>query len=375
MSWPENRDYYIWGTGNTALRVCSFFGDKLCVAGFLDNNKEKWGTEFLGCPVLNTEEFLHRWSGEKIIVASLAYQEILPELERRGLKEDVDFCDSRFFAGVCGWLWKQSVYMRRTDLSITSYCNLRCRHCNMLMPYYEERQHYDLEQLSSTVEAYFRWVDYVENFNILGGEPFLHPEVLAITQRIVNHYRSRIGELDFFTNGTVVPSEQMLELMREGRITAYIGDYRQGIGTLQPKVDAFVKAMEVNGISYRMPPSDVWVDFNHTETDRSGWDAKQLAEVCIGCRQPFRGLSDQKFYFCHLNASAVLSGHYSEDTGDYFDLSTPSEGNMRELVAFDLACIPKGYVSYCRHCGGCAPMNQHKIPVAEQLPARYEGGP
>ncbi|MCI8755712.1 MAG: radical SAM protein [Oscillospiraceae bacterium] len=373
--WPMEASYYIWGTSNTAHKLYNLFPNELNIVGFIDNNAAKWGTQFLGHPVFSPEEFFSSQNRKKLIVASQAYNDIRCELERKGLLENTDFCDSRFFIGIYQWLQNGRVYLRRVDLSITSYCNLRCRHCNMLMPYYKKHRHYDLSNILLDVDVYFRWVDYVEFFNILGGEPFLHPDILEITREIAKRYREKIGDLVFFSNGTIMPEEQMLDLMKEYRIKVYIGDYREHIAAIRPKVDEFIHKLKSYGIPYEMPISDTWTDFNHAPTDRSNWTAEQLAKICNRCGEPFRGIHNQKFYFCHLNTSAALSGQYEEEEGDYLDLSSLPEGRGDTLVAFDLACIPKGYVSYCRYCGGCAPMNQQEVPPAEQLPAGYQGRP
>lgn len=370
-NWPKDGSYYIWGTKKMAVRLCSLFKNDINIIGFIDSDAKKWGTTFLGHPVSRPDDILTRQDREKIIVAAAAYVEIRQALERRGFEENIDFCDSRVFASIYKWQYEKKVFLSRTDLSITSYCNLRCRHCNMLMPYYKQHQHYETSKILSDVEAYFRWVDHVEHFNLLGGEPFLHPDICRITEEIVKHYRERIYELEFFSNGTIIPNEQMLSLMSKHHIKVYIGDYRSGLPALQPKVDAFIQTLESHGVPYETSVADTWVDFNHTPTDRTTWDEKSMSKVCRECGQFFRGLHDQRFYFCHLNSSAALSGCYEEEPGDYFDLAGPAdECGREELIAFNIGLLPKGYVSYCRYCGGCAPANQQIIPTAEQLPAR-----
>lgn len=365
VDWPLQNHYYIWGAGNTARKFCAHMSG-LQIEGFLDSDPQKWGGMVSQTPILNPESVLGSKS-VKIIVASVAYSEIRAVLESKGLEENIDFCDSRVFLGVYLWVQKRQVYITRTDVSITSHCNLRCKDCNMRIPYYGNPGHYEPDRILNDIDLYFQWVDFVEVFHLLGGEPFLHPHVLEITQTVAERYRSQMGDLVFFTNGTIIPQKSMLELMREYRIKAYIGDYRLALQSIQPRVNAFIETLEAYGVLYETSENSAWSDFNHTETDRSNWNSKQLSEVCRRCCPPFRGLHDQKFYFCHLSASAALSGHFSEEIGDYFDLSNPAGDRGGELVAFDLGCIPKKYVSYCRYCGGCAPANIQEVPVAEQL--------
>ena len=373
--WPVDGSYYIWGASTTARKLYGLFGDKLNIVGYVDSDSRKWGTQFQGRSVLSPEEFLAKRGDVRCIIASVAYGEIAYELERKRLREGTCFCNGWCFIGIHRYLEVREVHLRRVDLSITSYCNLRCRHCNMLIPYHQHRRHYSMEDILTDVDAYFHWVDGVHQFNILGGEPFLHPEVRRIAEEIAGRYRDRIGSLSFFSNGTVLPDENVLELMEQYRIRVDIGDYRTGVPAIRSKVERFIRALETHGIDYSLPAAETWLDFNHTPEDRTEWEAEKLVTVCKRCRQPFRGIHDQKLYFCHLNTSAVLAGLYPEEPGDSFDLSGPAEGRKGALLAYDLACFPKGYVSYCRHCGGCGPANQQTVPVAEQLPAGYQGRP
>lgn len=364
-NWTLQQQYYIWGASNTARKLCGHM-DCLKIEGFLDSDPQKWGTQFLGRPVFAPEDALKK-APIKIIVASQAYSEIRLALESKGLRENIDFCDSRAFLSANLWREKKLVYISRTDVSITSYCNLRCKDCNMLMPYYKRHAHYDTEQILADADAYFRWVDFVEIFHLLGGEPFLHPQVLEITRTIAERYRAKMGELVFFTNGTILPERPLLELMHEYNIKAYIGDYRLALPAIRPKVDALIETLKTYGVAYETAAGTEWSDFNHTPTDRGHWSDERLAAVCRNCNPPFRGLHDKKFYYCHLSTSAALAGRVPESPWDCFDLSGPEEGRKEELVAFDLGYIPKGYVSYCRYCGGCGPANTCSVPIAEQL--------
>lgn len=371
-SWPKNGTYYVWGTSNSAKKLCTLFPEKFKIAGFVDSNPRKWDTQFRGRPVLSPQQFYVQRGHIQCIVASMAYAEIACALEGQGLSEQTDFCSSWFFSGLHRFLDLRQVFLCRVDISITSHCTLRCRHCNMLIPYYRRHWHCPKEEVLSNVDQYFHWVDYVDQFNILGGEPFLHPEVNTIAEEIAKKYRSRIGNLAFFSNGTILPDEKLLNLMTQYQIQVDLGDYRQGIPSIQPKVDVFVRELERRGIRYSLPVSDMWLDFNHTPEDRTGWGAEELTAVRQQCREPFRGLCGQKLYFCHLNASADLAGLYPEEPGDFFDLrQTADEAGKAALLAFDCLCFPKGYVSYCRHCGGCGPANRQAIPVAEQLPGGW----
>ena len=63
------------------------------------------------------------------------------------------------------------------------------------------------------------------------------------------------------------------------------------------------------------------------------------------CVAPYRGLSNKKLYFCHLNTSAVLSEALEDNPNDYINLEniTPEE-----LIKFDIGFIKKDILHFVR---------------------------
>lgn len=365
--WPLDAHYLVWGTSNTANYFFSCMKYGVIVDGFVDNDREKWGMQFHGKKVLSWEEYKTKFSGRKIIVASLVYVEIRAQLRSYGLKEFVDFCDSKYFLSAHTVTKENKLFLARTDLSITEYCNLRCKNCNMLMPYFKHPKHRDLEVLKADLNAYFQWVDQVQLFNLLGGEPFLYPYVFELTQYLCENYRNRIHQVVFFSNGTVIPSQKLLNLMRQYDIEVQVSDYRKGLPHLSEKIDRFETVLRENGIRYRHGVDEQWISFGFPDYQRpEDWsgDPVQFFDECYA---PFRGLYQKKLYYCHLEASAQAAGLFTPNHHDYFDLSDFDASRKMQLAKFDLGYTETGDISYCKHCKGCFSVNQEIIPVAEQV--------
>ncbi len=365
--WNFSEEYLIYGTSNAANSLLKKLGDKLKIVGFLDSDNTKWGNQFAGYPVLSRSEWRERFGGHKIIVASGAYTEIREFLEKEGLREQLDFCDSRFLTGSYFAVQQNKVYLYRTDISITQYCNLQCEKCNMLSPYFKHPKHKELDQLKAEVDNYFQWVDNVQLFNILGGEPFVHPQVEEFTRYVCEQYGGKTERIVFFTNGLVKLQETMLALIKEYDIEIQVSDYRKGIPEVSERVDQFIQKLEQQGISYRRNIDNEWIDFGFPSYRNENMDEEQMSVFFDRCYSPFRGLSDGKLYYCHLNTSAVNAGLFEDNTNDYFDLKDFDSSRKQELVLFDLGYTELGYVTYCRRCKGCFAVNSDFIEVAKQL--------
>lgn len=365
--WSENEQYFIWGTSNSALYLMDNIGFNLNIIGFIDSNIEFHGKCFKDKIVYSFADFIEKFNNNKIIVASGAYAEIRPILRNAGLVEFKDFCDSRYFLSSYSIKKKNQLILARTDLSITEYCNLRCKHCNMLMPYFKNPKHRDLNKLKNDVDTYFKWVDKVQLFNILGGEPFIYPNVYEITKYICEKYRSRIHQLIFFSNGTIVPSDKMIDLMHEYKIEVQISDYRNGLPNLTDKIDLFKHKLKSSNISYRAGADESWISFGFPDFKHNDMNENDLIKFFDECYAPFRGLYNQKLYYCHLQASAEMANIFESQDNDYFDLSVYDEDKKIDLAEFDLGYTNSGSISYCKRCKGCFSVNNSFVPVAEQL--------
>jgi hypothetical protein len=366
-TWGFDDEYVIYGTSTTAHSLLKKLGSRLRVTAFLDSNQEMLGQLVEGCPVISLEEWKAKYRNQRIIVASGAYTEIRDRLLQEGLQEQKDFCDSRYLVGCYFAVTHNQVYLYRTDITITECCNLRCKKCNMLMPYYQEPKHKSLEQLKEDVDCFFRWVDNLQILNLLGGEPFLYPHVEEITRYICEKYADKIEQIFFFTNGLVRLTDSMLKVIRQYNIQIQISDYRNGIPQVAGRLDEFMRKLEDEHIAYRRNFDNQWLDFGFPDYRNDTIGEQDLIQFFDKCYSPFRGLNNKKLYYCHLNTSAVCAGLFEDNANDYFNLAEYDEERKKDLVLFDLGCTEKGYITYCRRCKGCFAVNEEYTAVAEQL--------
>lgn len=363
--WSLEQKYLIFGTSNAADYFLDKMKGKVRLLGFIDSDAKKWGKEFKGHRINSFPYWKEHAETAKIIVASGAYTEIRQMLRDNGYREEEDFCDSRAFLINHMMIQENKLYLYRTDICITERCNLKCRNCNMLMPYFENPVHRSLEELKEDLDTYFTWVDGVQNLNLLGGEPFVYPQVEDYTRYLCEHYRDRVRQIEFFTNGLVTLKESMLQLIKNENISIQLSDYRNGIPAVGEKVDHFIQVLKEYEIPYRHNIDNQWLDFGFPNYVNPR-DLEELKVFFRECYSPFRGLREKKLYYCHLNTSAVHAHLFPDMKDDYFDLSVYDEGKKIELAEFDLGYIKRGFITYCRKCKGCFAVNSEYVSVAEQ---------
>lgn len=120
------------------------------------------------------------------------------------------------------WLFTFNQSDTVIDFFVTSHCNRNCLNCIAMIPSYKpcDRKHYDLEEIETRLNYI---LPYVDTISILGGETFLHPNLINIIKLVKN---SGVFSIYIYTNGSIEPEnlQEMLDLM-DSRFTISISRY------------------------------------------------------------------------------------------------------------------------------------------------------
>jgi hypothetical protein len=228
----------------------------------------------------------------------------------------------------------------------------------MFIPHYESPKHKSLETIISDVDSYFKIVDYVSIFHLVGGEPFLHPQMYDIIKYILDNYQSKIDKFIITTNGTALPKDNIIELLKSNDIILSISNYTDKLESLKGKFDRVTKTYKDNRIKHYIRNEIEWNDFGDLRIKKNMSEA-ELIEHFDNCTAPFRGLDNGKFYYCHLNTSAVLTKLFPLNENDFVEMNSISK---EDLLKFDMGNTKLGYVTFCDNCNGCN--TQIKVPVS-----------
>ena len=253
---------------------------------------------------------------------------------------------------------KNKTHIFQTDIMVTEICNLNCSYCNMFIPHYQEPKHKELKNILSDIDLYFKLVDYVSIFHLVGGEPFLHPNIADIIKHILENYNDKLDKLIITTNGTVLPKENIINLLQTSNVILSVSNYSGKLTKLQNKVNRVLETYRTNNINHYVRNEIEWYDFGDLRI-KNNMSEEQLINHFDSCTAPFRGLNDGKFYYCHLNTSAVLTKQFPINENDFVRLDSISN---EDLIKFDLGFIPLGYLTFCDNCNGCN--TNIKIPVS-----------
>ena len=253
--WNEINEIVIYGFGRTAVRNIDKLAEDFHIALIIDNNPAICGKEYGGNVVQTFEQAKENLRGKKIVIAtsSVAYMDIAKQLRAIGLEENKDFCRLKDF--MAEWYWKnrQQVCLSQTFSSITSRCTFRCKYCNFFAPYFSEDEHYDYDEkdILKDFEAYFKVVDYVASWSIMGGEPLINKHLPQIIKSVYEKFGKRIGYIQVISNGSLMPDKELLDIMKECKVKMRLSDYTHALPYAK-KLEEVKKCLEDNEIAYDM---------------------------------------------------------------------------------------------------------------------------
>lgn len=332
----------------------------------LDNDSALDNTYFGEIPIYEASKYL-KTNGKCKVLISAHYLEIAEQLDKLGYQENVDYIDMHKFVSL--WYWEQmgKVHLLDVHIAITTYCSLNCRDCNMFINHYskDQRSQMELKEFQENIKSLFKVADYCYKISILGGEPLLNKELPDMVQWLGECYEEKIGQIEIVTNGTIIATKELLEVCKRYQVNIMISDYGTHASSKQ-RIEELKQFLEERNITYRHKPDMTWKKF-YFPRENQGVQFHTIREHMLNCNPVFRGLNDNKFYYCHIVWSAVKAGLLEENGTDYIDLNKEfNEEDKKNFLLYDLGVMKKGYVSLCEYCGGCGSDNTSVIPAGIQ---------
>jgi hypothetical protein len=132
---------YIWGTGSAGEITYKKLSERgISVCSFIDNNKEKRGTEFCSISIIHPDDMVDNKKERIIIIASMYYKTIIQQIKRMGNK------NTGYFVSVahehCPSEFSQSRFSQWLKNKLRKYCG-----------FYELQDH--LNSVTSKMEKRF----------------------------------------------------------------------------------------------------------------------------------------------------------------------------------------------------------------------------
>ena len=303
------------------------------IACFVDNNLNKCIDDLEGLPVIHTGNLTSFPLESVFLVAStyihdifhqlldlgffrvLPTSKILQELPQEKLnelpaiqggihgrgnfKQDfVPYVVSNMITSQEKYLSDDLVFIRSIDLIITEKCSLKCKDCANLMQYYEKPVDISTNELIEDVKDIVSVVDEINEIRIIGGEPLVNRNFATIISQILPI--KKINKVCVYTNGTVVPSDKQMELLKSSKIFFFITNY----GILSRQKEKLLAQLKKYNINHNLQDAYGWTECGTIgQRHRNTKDNEYIFTNC--CAKNFLSMTDGNLYRCPFSANIV----------------------------------------------------------------------
>jgi len=343
----NDKTLYIYGAGKNGKFILENmqFIDGTIFVGFIDKNENK--TEYCGYPVFNLENVK---VDDSIVIISLGNSRDVIEVyyylsklkfseifvyykEQEDIKmvsiEDVrtKLIDTKD--------WGDEI-LSQAEIHVVDFCNLNCKGCTHFSPLFPQKYPLFDNRIRDVLLLRDKFT-HVFRFYLLGGEPFLNPDIDKYIIKIRELLPNTI--ISIVTNGILIPqvSESVWDVIRNNNIYISISEYKPThnmIGTIK-------NVLNKEGIKY---------------TIRS-FDGKQVFN------KPLSLNKDSKFEKCCISSGCIniYDGKiskcptlmYIDKFNEYFGTKLPNEGifDMNDCTrGRELAYMLSKSVPLCDYC-------------------------
>lgn len=243
------------------------------------------------------------------------------------------------------------LHMFSVTLIINQRCSLKCKCCTSYMNEYplQERKDIPLDRICDDIDKFFDAMDSVGTVTVMGGEPFMHPELSKIIKKLLT--KKNFGIISIATSGTYPIRPEQLDGLEDKRVNVSFSNYEHAITPNQR--DMMYRNIEMiknAGISYT-----VGVTIPEWSVPSTLYDLGDTEEQMIGkktkCVQPPRcmQIKNGKLHPCDF-ATALYSLHLGDYEMDYVDIEhAVSKEELKKAIR---AFIEQPYYRTCGHCVG-----------------------
>ena len=164
------------------------------------------------------------------------------------------------------------------------------------------------------------------------------------------------------------PSEKLINIIKKYNITVAISDY----GVQSPCRDKMldtIECLQKQGIYTDVRTSLEWRDVGFPQNPCNFKD-DEIQEHMQSCSADWRGINDGKFYYCNIAWSAEKAGLTKLEPNDYLvisDLAKDKNNAKESLLKLSEGYFEKGYMSFCKKCGGCGVDNTKLVTPGVQI--------
>lgn len=350
--------------GEALFQSCNEKGIK--IESFCDNNKNKTNTKKCDVEVISVSKLKEKYKDANFLISTADIKDVVSQLGELGFSKwytsnlflkDFDVYKHNFSAPndfvkyavdtciLChdSFLNPNKLFLRSLDVIITERCSLKCKDCSNLMQYYKTPKDCNYEELKKSIDKFCEVIDEINEFRVLGGEPFMNKKFDLTIKRLIDE--PKVKKIVIYTNGTIVPEEEKINGLKDDKILVLITDY----GKLSRKLENLTEMLSRKDISFYVQKARGWTDCSDIlKHNREIEQKRKIFRDC--CAKNTFTLSDGKLYRCPFSANANRLKAVPNVESDYIDIFKEDVDMIKKRVREFI--LEKDFLETCDYCNG-----------------------
>jgi hypothetical protein len=200
------------------------------------------------------------------------------------------------------------------------------------MPHFKPQQDLDIETIIKSLNVLTANIGTVLKCELIGGEPFLSKNLKTALEYVIHN--QAIDSIEITTNGTVIPQENVIPLLKNSKVLVRISDYGKQVN--KEKILCF---LDENNIKYTILDLGNWVSPGGIE--KRNRDEETLCKYYERCPSGYycKTLYEDKVFACARAASLFALGYMKEQEYVRVDNTLETEC-LKEFMLrkFSVAC-------------------------------------
>ena len=363
-----SNELLILGTGNFGKIVLhGLKNNNLPVKAFIDLNPRHIGESISGVPIISMNDIAK--DAHVILASNRSNIPYLSKLLNESGVKSFDNCDFLLehydFTGLeTEWSLQRcreemqlvllltndrtkntkKLNIKSLDVVLTEKCSLKCVDCSNLMQYYENPINAEHDSLLLYLRQFFSTIDYVHELRLIGGEPLMYRKIDEIIRTLLGY--KKFGKIVIFTNGTIIPRDNVLEICKDPRVHFIISNYGS---SLSKNANKLADTLSKSKISYLNERVTTWQNCAIIgKQERSTKDTFEVFSNC--CVKDTLTLLHNKLFGCPFAAHTDRLEAIPEFSDDIIDLNVVNGESLKE----EIAKLVSGnrYYGACEYCNG-----------------------
>ncbi len=167
-----------------------------------------------------------------------------------------------YYLKIRTFLFRKPIFINFVYETNTS-CTLRCKECHSYMPYFTKDTQYmsNFETFKKELDKLLKAVDILPSFRFQGGETLLVKDLAKMVEYACS--KKQIQHIQIISNGTIIPSEELLYAMKNPKVLLSLSDYSINESIKNKlKYDEILKLCRENGVNAKhwlTKAGDKWV--------------------------------------------------------------------------------------------------------------------